>query len=150
LIFWVFQRWTKRYKDVNSFKDNIWEPLPDDMPKEEREQKIDERILLSQPDQKTLGYKLEKAKKPQTHAHTEQAEKPPFAAPNFHGKAHQILGVPENAPKEIIMAAYRYWMKRYHPDHVNHLGGEYVEQARRRAEQLNRAKESLVQKKQSS
>ena len=72
-----------------------------------------------------------------------------FAAPKFRGKPHEVLGVPEEASLELIGRAYKHWIKRYHPDRVTHLGEKYVEQARRRAEQLNTARQALLARRKS-
>lgn len=73
-----------------------------------------------------------------------QEGKAPFRSPNFRGKPHEVLGLPENPSREQVQAAFKYWIKRYHPDHVSHLGPQYVEQAKHRTEQLNAAREKLL------
>ena len=67
-----------------------------------------------------------------------------FRAPNFNGAPHEVLGVAAGADETLIGRAHKYWIKRYHPDRVNHLGPGYVEQARRRSEQLNAAREAML------
>jgi len=57
------------------------------------------------------------------------------------------LGVSAHASEEEINLAFRHWIKRYHPDRVSHLGKQYIDQARRRAEQLNSARAALMKKK---
>jgi hypothetical protein len=42
---------------------------------------------------------------------------PEFHAPKFRGKPHEILGIEEDSSEEVIQNAFRYWIKRYHPDH---------------------------------
>ena len=54
-----------------------------------------------------------------------------------------ILGVPRLASQDEIKRAYRSMMAKYHPDKVSHLGGEFQEMARVRAEAINRAYEML-------
>jgi DnaJ-domain-containing protein 1 len=71
----------------------------------------------------------------------------PFRYPNFRGAAHEVLGVEKNANAETVQRAYKFWIKRFHPDRVAHLGGTYVEQARRRAEQLNSARQELLRQR---
>lgn len=111
----------------NAFKDNLWA----EKKRRAFEDQVDKKILLDhKPDPK------DPEEAPQAKAQ--------FRAPNFHGKAHEILGIPAGAPKELVMRAYKHWIKRYHPDRVAHLGGKYVEQARRRAEQLNSARDELL------
>ena len=74
----------------------------------------------------------------------EKGAKPTFRTPNFRGSPCEVLGIEPNSTPEQINAAYKYWIKRYHPDRVSHLGEAYVEQARRRAEQLNTARQALL------
>jgi DnaJ-domain-containing protein 1 len=90
-----------------------------------------------------------------------EAEKPPLALkgpapkvakqgpsqPNFNGAPHEVLGLKPNPHPEEVKAAHRHWIKRYHPDKVTHLGKEYVRQALHRAEQLNRARSALLDRK---
>lgn len=73
------------------------------------------------------------------------AAKPEFRVPNFRGQPHDILGIPANANADTVSRAHKFWIKRYHPDRVSHLGQTYVDQARRRAEQLNSARHFLLQ-----
>jgi len=91
------------------------------------EEKIDKKILLEGPH--------------------EQQPKYNFKIPNFLGAPHEILGVSAHASEEEINLAFRHWIKRYHPDRVSHLGKQYIDQARRRAEQLNSARAALMKKK---
>lgn len=44
---------------------------------------------------------------------------PPEApkAPNFRGRAHEVLAIPENAATRTIKRAFRFWVKQVHPDH---------------------------------
>lgn len=70
----------------------------------------------------------------------------PYRPPNFRGKPHEVLGIAPEADRETILAAYKYWIKRYHPDRVQHLGPGYVKQANARSEQLNEAKTILLKR----
>ena len=54
-----------------------------------------------------------------------------------------VLGVPRLAGQDEIKRAYREMMTKYHPDKVSHLGSEFREMARVRAEAINRAYEML-------
>ncbi|NUM89197.1 MAG: J domain-containing protein [Bdellovibrionales bacterium] len=60
--------------------------------------------------------------------------------PRRHGRAHEVLGVPEDADTRLIQRAFRYWIRQYHPDRP-HAGSD-VEMARKltgaRAELLRR------------
>lgn len=112
----------------NAFRDDIWK----EKKKRAFEDHVDKQILLGhKPDPKDPDEKPE-------------AKAAPFRTPNFRGKPHEILGIPQSAPRELVMRAYKHWIKRYHPDRVAHLGGTYVDQARRRAEQLNSARDELL------
>ena len=122
-----------RQREQSHFRDDIWDTSlkGKSLPKDP----IDRKILL--------GYRPD----PET---SEQEDTPKagarFQPPKFSGKPHEVLGVPINASKDEIQAAYRHWMKRYHPDRVQHLGARYVEQAKKRAEQLNLARSILLKK----
>lgn len=122
----------RRNSNPSNFRDDLWA----EKKKREAEDLVDKKILLEhRPDPKD---KLE-AEKP-----LPQAKKEEFQVPNFRGKSHEILGIPFGSSKELVLRAYKHWIKRYHPDRVSHLGAKYVEQARRRAEQLNTARDELV------
>ena len=54
-----------------------------------------------------------------------------------------VLGVRRLASQDEIKRAYREMMTKYHPDKVSHLGSEFREMARVRAEAINRAYEML-------
>lgn len=68
----------------------------------------------------------------------------PYRQPNFRGRPHEVLGIPADASAELIQAAYKYWIKRFHPDRVQHLGPGYAQEAHRRSEALNSAKNALL------
>lgn len=118
----------------NAFRDDLWKE------KKRQAEEGKKRAFEDQVDKKIL---LDHKADPKDPEETPQA-KAQFRVPNFHGKAHDILGVPAGSPRELVMKAYKHWIKRYHPDRVAHLGGKYVEQARRRAEQLNSARDELL------
>ena len=67
----------------------------------------------------------------------------PYALPKFNGEPHEVLGISANADLKTVEKAYKYWVRRFHPDRVQHLGPGYVKQANIRTEQLNLAKERL-------
>ncbi len=129
-----------RRKGDSHFRENHWASDPvlngkkKNLTKEEQlrknafEEGVDKKILLENKTQK---------QEPEQKAAI-------FKIPNFNGAPHEVLGVPVDADAALISSAYRHWMKRYHPDHVTHLGKQYVEQARRRAEQLNTARQALL------
>jgi DnaJ-domain-containing protein 1 len=128
LAFWIMRRMNK---EESHFRDDIWDTslkgkaLPKDP--------IDRKILL--------GYRPDPELTPHDDTPKSGAD---FLPPKFAGKPHEVLGILPTAGKEVIQAAFRHWMKRYHPDRVTHLGPEYVEQARARAEQLNAAREAML------
>jgi DnaJ-domain-containing protein 1 len=125
LVFFLFL--FLRRGQNNAFRDDLWT----EKKKRAFEDHVDKKILLDhKPDPK------DPEEKPEVKAQ--------FRTPNFRGKPHEILGVPQGAPRELVMRAYKHWIKRYHPDRVAHLGGNYVDQARRRAEQLNSARDELL------
>jgi DnaJ like chaperone protein len=54
---------------------------------------------------------------------------------------YKILGVPENATKDPIVAAYKRRISEYHPDKVAQMGQEIRELAERKSKQINAAYE---------
>ena len=52
---------------------------------------------------------------------------------------HAVLGVRPGASAEEITRAYREQMRRYHPDHVAHLGDELQALAHRKTLDIQRA-----------
>lgn len=127
-----------RNKNESHFKDDIWKKQAAEKRENQRiayEDQVDKKILLEhKPDPK------DPEEKPVAQ------ESIPFKAPNFRGKPHEILGIPSDASPELVGKAYKFWIKRYHPDRVTHLGAKYVEQARLRAEQLNSARQIMLKK----
>lgn len=134
----LFFLWTfLRRKSDSHFREDLWRDIKDPAKREKAkiayEDKVDKKILLShRPDAQEASEKGE-------------AGRNNFKLPNFRGKPHEILGIPADASAEIISKAHKFWMKRYHPDRVTHLGDSYVEQARLRAEQLNTARQAMLQ-----
>lgn len=64
-----------------------------------------------------------------------------YQTPRFHGAPHEVLGVTADAGTRQIVHAYRFWMKKYHPDHAP--AGE-TQSATERARQLTQARDSLL------
>ena len=119
----------RRSSGESQFRDDLWA----EKKKRAAEDLVDKKILLEhRPDP------AEKAEKPAP------GPAPEFQIPNFRGRPHEILGISPGAPRELVLRAYKHWIKRYHPDRVAHLGETYVAQARRRAEQLNTARDELL------
>lgn len=127
LIFFLIL-YLRRGGSENRFRDDLWA----EKKKQAVEDQVDKKILLEhRPDPKD----------PEPKPAATGRE---FAVPNFRGKPHEILGIRAFPNRELVMRAYKHWIKRYHPDRVAHLGEKYVEQARRRAEQLNTARDELL------
>lgn len=64
--------------------------------------------------------------------------------PNFHGPAHEVLGVEEDAATRTIVHAFRHWIKRFHPDQARHLPAAL---ANAKVRQLTDAKEQLLERR---
>lgn len=145
-----------RSRDVNRFRDDAWEdPLWGKNKREitdEQRQKTVDYIALEAPetDKEEITQKIRKrhqsASRMDRTAAPDADTKKIFRTPNFAGAPHEILGIPRNATKEQVMGAYKHWIKRYHPDRVQHLGPAYVKQANERAEQLTEARVVLLKK----
>ncbi|MGZ3693048.1 MAG: J domain-containing protein [Bdellovibrionota bacterium] len=133
----IFLLYKLNQKSYSHFKDDLWAErktaeklgkLP------EFEDKVDNKILLE--------HRPDPAEKEESTASGSQA----FRTPNFRGGPHDVLGIPANADTSLVNRAFKHWIMRYHPDRVTHLGTGYVEQARRRSEQLNTARQALLAK----
>ncbi len=61
--------------------------------------------------------------------------------------AHEILGVAKDASWEEIQAAYKQLVKKYHPDKLSHLGKEFSDLAAKRFVEIQKAFETLKDKK---
>jgi DnaJ-domain-containing protein 1 len=64
-------------------------------------------------------------------------------AQNAPWDPHAVLGVERDASAQEITRAYREQMRRYHPDHVAHLGAELRELAHRKALEIQRAYDQI-------
>jgi DnaJ-domain-containing protein 1 len=125
-----------RSRRQSQFRDDLWTE------KKRRETEARQQAFEDQADKKILLEHRSDPKDPEEPAGPRA--KPEFWIPNFRGEPHEILGVSVIANRDTILRAYKHWIKRYHPDRVSHLGPKYVEQARRRAEQLNSARDQLL------
>lgn len=59
---------------------------------------------------------------------------------------HSVLGVGRNASPDEIKRAFRRLANQYHPDKVQHLGGEFKELAERRFKEIQKAYRELSAK----
>ena len=66
--------------------------------------------------------------------------------PNFRGRAHEVLGVRENAATRTIVNAFRRLAKRFHPDQARGLPAEM---ANERMHKISEAKERLLERRRS-
>jgi len=60
---------------------------------------------------------------------------------------YEILGVARAASADEVKKAYRDLLGKYHPDRLQHLGGEFREMAARKAVAINRAYEIIKREK---
>ena len=60
---------------------------------------------------------------------------------------YEILGVAKSASADEVKKAYRDLLGKYHPDRLQHLGGEFREMAARKAAAINGAYESVKRDK---
>lgn len=119
------------------FKENLWEKIPE---RPEIAAKVDQLAIEGE-----SGPLLLQGPRVKTEASSHQAKQSPFRAPKFDGAPHEVLGLLPNPTRKQIQDAYRYWIKRYHPDRVSSLGREHIAQAQRRTVQLTRARQHLLQ-----
>ena len=66
-----------------------------------------------------------------------------FKLPKFLGTHHEVLGINENAATMTIVAAFRHWIKKHHPD----KSGPNTQSAHDHAIKLNAAKEALLERR---
>jgi DnaJ-domain-containing protein 1 len=64
--------------------------------------------------------------------------------PNFRGRAHEVLGVAENAATRTIVHAFRHWIKQFHPDQAQQIPAEV---ANAKVRQLTDAKQLLLERR---
>ncbi len=84
---------------------------------------------------------------PRQNHHQQEKQQEQWDTNRSNGKdptdPYEILGVPRNAGKEEIQAAYRKLANQYHPDKVVHLGKEFQELAEKRFKDIQAAYEKL-------
>lgn len=134
----VFQcvRFLRSRGQQNQFKDSLWEGTTNPRivgPAEEEVQKVVD----------TLAW--EGSKNP-VQEDTKKVYRKRKKVPNFEGSPYEVLTVSPGASREEILSSYKYWIQRYHPDRVQHLGPGYIKQATYRSEQLNKARNILLKK----
>jgi hypothetical protein len=66
------------------------------------------------------------------------------SSPNFRGRAHEVLGIGEDARTRTIVNAFRHWIKRFHPDHARDLPEAAANQ---RVQQLTDARDLLLDRR---
>ena len=59
------------------------------------------------------------------------------------GDHYTVLGVNSSASNEELKKAYRHLAKQYHPDKVSHLGGEMVEFAHQKFQEISESYQAL-------
>ena len=65
----------------------------------------------------------------------------PSREPRSHSlvQAYAALGITADAGNDEVKAAYRAMARKYHPDRVNHLGGEFVKMATEKFQAIHKA-----------
>ena len=78
----------------------------------------------------------------------EKPKPPPLALPGIqlHGKAHEILGIAEDANELEVMRAFKESMKRYHPDVIQNVAPDQMKFYQDAATQINAAKNEMLAK----
>jgi len=61
--------------------------------------------------------------------------------------AHDILGVSPQAPLEVIEAAYKSLLKKYHPDRFQSWGSDYADRAHVVVFRLQQARDEMLRKR---
>ncbi len=148
-----------RGREASRFREDMWEdPLwgsDRHQITDEQRQKTVDYIALEAPEEVLEEASEKPTKKKRRHQSAPRRHRTAgpnedtykiYRTPNFSGRPHEVLGVTQNATKAQIMGAYKHWIKRYHPDRVQHLGPAYVKQANQRAEQLNEARIVLIKR----
>jgi hypothetical protein len=157
LVFLAYRFLQKRSESF--FRDDLWE-AKQKLREETRINHDIDRIALDGPEEEIEDEPTEKIRHPKGRGRAASSAKTdpmiqrpgstasacPFRAPRFEGEPHEVLGVKRDADISTIQAAYKHWIKRYHPDRVEHLGPGYLRQATLRAELLNRAKSAMLEK----
>jgi DnaJ-domain-containing protein 1 len=109
--------------------------------------KITDRGSISQPEQQASfkeavrsSQQEQSKEEPKEHPKPEDTFSPEYIRRNwFH-----ILDVPEHAPREVIVAAYKQLINQYHPDKVAQLGKELRDLAELKSKQINMAYEHAM------
>ena len=129
-------------RDSTGFKENLWSEKTDPALLQPKPMQVEQTVDYVAMEGQEQGDKTDKMVRPGDEA----VKRREFRTPKFHGRPHEVLGIEKNADEEIVMRAYKYWIKRYHPDRVQHLGAGYVKQAHIRSEQLNEARQILMRR----
>ena len=92
-----------------------------------------DRIRRWKKSQDDLGKQRAKRKGPQL-----------LSGHRFDGLPHEVLGVPEDANKDEIQAAYHDLIKRFHPDKIGRPGSREWKDAQDIATRLNEARQQML------
>lgn len=90
--------------------------------------------------------------KPQAESQPPPHESPPGERENQQGyepfgpRWATVLGVPANATREEVRAAYKRKISEYHPDKVARLGPEIRELAEQRSKEINAAYDEAMRR----
>lgn len=91
-----------------------------------------------------LGYWLVAVMWPNVRGGNSQQQRPTAQPAPVAMMWHEVLGVPHDASRATIDAAYQARIAECHPDRVAHLAPEVREQARARREQLELAYDAAL------
>ena len=84
--------------------------------------------------------------RPRSETHDDEQPGTNGSGKQANGDPYSTLGIPKDATREEIKAAYRELAAKYHPDKVQHLGREFRELAEKRFKEIQQAYEILISK----
>jgi len=106
----------------------------------ERERLLEQARLEEQAREKEARREREQLEREQKERAAREA--PATSGPNFD--PHQVLGVPKDATVDMIRAAYKQAMAKYHPDEIGFLGEELQLHFEAKAKAVRRAYQMLA------
>lgn len=142
----LFKRGLSR--PVSDLREPSWMPSPEEDP---FATPLQDSLRLEAPKAEKKREEPRAAKKatprPQAKPSPAAPAKPkePFRLPKFHGAPHEVLGIESDANTNVIVKAFRHWIKEYHPDHLK--AGQEMRRATERARTITSAKESLLDRR---